>query len=99
MRHTLPALLAALLAAPAQAEVAAPPYPLLEYRPVLADYAPSREVGLADWRALNDEVGRLGGHAGHATGDAGHAHRQGGAEATAGQGGAPGHAGHGGGQR
>lgn len=97
MRHSLPALLAALLAAPAQAEVVAPPYPLLEYRSGLADYAPWREVGLADWRALNDEVGRLGGHMGHAKEAAnGHEHAQGGAARRDAE---TGHVGHGDGQR
>jgi len=42
-----------------------PVHPRLEYRPVLADYVPYRETEMADWRAANDTVGRLGGHMGH----------------------------------
>ncbi len=36
-----------------------------EYQSAIADYAPYRDGPLADWRAVNDEVGRLGGHGGH----------------------------------
>lgn len=35
-----------------------------EYRSAFADYRPYQEPEIADWRALNDEVGRVGGHLG-----------------------------------
>jgi hypothetical protein len=41
--------------------------PLTETAPALAELPPG------DWRAVNDEMRGLGGHAGH-TGDAGHKH-------------------------
>ncbi len=64
MRYRL--VLTALLPCTAFAAGApAPEPPRLEYRPALADYHPYREVELADWRAVNDLVGRLGGHLGH----------------------------------
>jgi len=82
MRYRLPLPLTALLSAHAAAGMPAPPtYPLLEYRPALADYVPYRETGLADWRAVNAAVERLGGHMGHArTPSSGH--DPGGREAT-----------------
>lgn len=40
-------------------------HPRLEYRSVLADYMPYRAAEMADWRAANATVGRLGGHMGH----------------------------------
>ncbi len=39
-----------------------------EYRSAFADYRPYKEPEIADWRALNDEVGRVGGHLGIARG-------------------------------
>lgn len=65
MRIRLPIALTALLTAPALADTP-PVLPRLEYRPVLADYVPDREIALADWRAVNATVERLGGHMGHA---------------------------------
>jgi len=45
----------------------------LVYRP-LAEMAPApAEASPLDWRAVNDDMRGLGGHAGHA-GDAGHQH-------------------------
>ena len=34
------------------------------YESAFQDYRAHREEPLADWRALNDEVGRIGGHVG-----------------------------------
>lgn len=98
MKHALSIALAAILSAAARAEVTEPPHPLLEYRSVLADYAPHRDAGLADWRALNDEVARLGGHSGHVQGEAGQVHHHG-EETAPDRGGMTGHEGHGGGRR
>ena len=47
--------------AAADAEAAAPGAP---YRSALEGYAGFREQELADWRAVNDEVGKVGGHKG-----------------------------------
>lgn len=76
MCSRLPIALTALLSVQALADTPAPPtYPLLEYRPVLADFVPYRETGLADWRMVNATVERLGGHMGHAQRpDGGHEH-------------------------
>jgi hypothetical protein len=41
---------------------AATPAPV--YDSAFAGYQPYREPALADWRALNEEVGTVGGHAG-----------------------------------
>jgi hypothetical protein len=43
----------------------------LEYRSAFAGYRPHREEEVADWRAVNDEVARIGGHVG-ILGGAGH---------------------------
>lgn len=40
------------------------PAPALTYRSVFADYIPYREQDVAPWREINDEVARIGGHAG-----------------------------------
>jgi hypothetical protein len=37
----------------------------VEYRSSFEDYRPWSAEPLRDWRAVNDEVERLGGHAGH----------------------------------
>lgn len=73
MRHHLHTALTALTAMTAMtafhAYAGTPPspgHPVLEYRPVLADYRPYREGELLDWRAANEAVERLGGHMGHA---------------------------------
>lgn len=57
-------ILTAFLSLTARAQSEAVP-PRLDYRSVLADFAPYREAERADWRAANDTVGRLGGHMGH----------------------------------
>ena len=47
------------------------PVPKVEYRSAFADYRPYAEEDAgpaASWRALNDEMGRLGGHRGHLAG-------------------------------
>jgi hypothetical protein len=61
MRKLLvPAAAAIAAALPAAALELAP------YRSVFSDYRPWRaDEPRADWRSVNDEVGRLGGHAGH----------------------------------
>lgn len=38
--------------------------PAASYRSAFEGYAGFQEQGLADWRGLNDEVGRVGGHIG-----------------------------------
>ena len=35
-----------------------------EYRSAFADYRPYNEPDIADWRTVNEEVGRVGGHLG-----------------------------------
>jgi hypothetical protein len=40
----------------------------VEYRSSFEDYRPWSAEPLRDWRAVNDEVERLGGHAGHLRG-------------------------------
>ncbi len=100
MPHTPSIALALILTGSAWAGVDAPPaYPLLEYRSSLADYVPRREPVLSDWRAVNEEMERLGGHMGHAReGAGGHDHQHGG-PAAPGRDAETGHAGHGGGAR
>lgn len=39
--------------------------PPVAYRSVFSDYRPFAEQEPASWRALNEEVRRLGGHGGH----------------------------------
>lgn len=69
IRH-LAALPACLLVALAQAQTPASRpdpadpgarVPAPTYRSPFADYKPLGEAGLGDWRAANDEVGRIGG--------------------------------------
>lgn len=40
------------------------PVPQLEYQSAFENYRPYREQPLASWRDLNEEVARVGGHAG-----------------------------------
>ena len=47
--------------------------PGIQYESAFAGYQPFREEKLQDWRALNDEVGRAGGHIGIFGGAGGHA--------------------------
>lgn len=65
-----PAALAQQSARPAPADPAAT-VPAVEYRSVLDGYQPYRDQEIADWRAVNDEVTRAGGHVG-IMGGAGH---------------------------
>lgn len=44
------------------------PVPPVEYRSAFADYRPYHEPEIAPWRAVNEEVGRVGGHLGIARG-------------------------------
>lgn len=60
--------LAALFAFPAAAAAS----PEDGYRSTTAAYIPYRAAGMADWRAVNDEMGRLNGHMGHMADPAGH---------------------------
>lgn len=39
--------------------------PGIEYRSAFSDYKRYRDPAIGEWRAANDEVGRLGGHMGH----------------------------------
>jgi hypothetical protein len=39
------------------------------YHSTTSEYIPYREGGIADWRQVNDEMGKLRGHAGHMSGD------------------------------
>ena len=57
-------------ASPADPQAAAPP---ARYQSVFSSYTPYQEPGVAPWRALNDEVGRIGGHIGIMGGAGGHA--------------------------
>lgn len=50
-------------AAPSPADPA-PRVPQASYRSAFEGYVPYREQTLAPWRDVNDEVGRVGGHAG-----------------------------------
>ena len=63
-----PAVPAGLLACFAMTAAIAAPPPAPEtsipYRSVFTDYTPYREKPMPDWRAANDEMGRLGGHMG-----------------------------------
>lgn len=64
--------LAMVVAGAAAAEKAPPPSPAdptgraqpAQYRSAFADYRRYDEPEIADWRAVNDEVGRVGGHLG-----------------------------------
>lgn len=48
------------------------PAPSATYRSAFSDYKPFREEAVADWRALNSEVGLVGGHKGVMGGAGGH---------------------------
>ena len=73
----LPAL-CTLAASAASAQTVAPPdpldprarVPLVEYSSPLSSYQRYRDPSLADWRETNEQVGSLGGHAGHTQGQA-----------------------------
>lgn len=57
----------------------AAPTPSESYRSVFDGYKPFKEAAITDWRALNEEVGRVGGHVGIMRGAGGHAGHGGGA--------------------
>lgn len=63
----VPSLLANPAATDATVNVPAP-----AYQSAFQDYRSFREEPLADWRRLNEEVGRVGGHLGIFGGAAGH---------------------------
>ena len=68
----------AALQAAAQQPAASPadpraPAPPARYESVFSTYQPFQEPAVAPWRALNDEVGRIGGHIGIMGGAGGHA--------------------------
>jgi len=67
-------------AAPSPADPSAPA-PTATYDSAFEGYRGYRDEPLADWRAVNDEVGRVGGHAGIFRGAGGHA-SHGAAQAT-----------------
>lgn len=46
------------------------PEPATTYRSAFSDYQPQQELTLQSWRAVNDEVGKIGGHVGHIKHDA-----------------------------
>lgn len=72
MTFFLAALGGSVLAAgadPADPKAAVPSVP---YRSAFEAYAAQREAELADWRAVNAEMERLGGHRGHVAGGGTH---------------------------
>lgn len=72
----LAAALPALAAPPPAPDQAEAPVPTLEYASAFSGYSSSRQTELADWRGVNDAVGKLGGHMGHMppTTPSGHGH-------------------------
>ena len=62
----------AVYAATAPATDAAAPSPVVSYRSAFEGYRPFKEEAVTDWRTLNDEVGRVGGHVGIMGGAGGH---------------------------
>ena len=74
----------ALYAATPSATDAAAASPTVSYRSAFEGYRPFKEEAVTDWRALNDEVGRVGGHVGIMGGAGGHgAHGSGAAKPAA----------------
>lgn len=61
------ALSLAIAAGPLWAESPTPPEPTSSkaYQSAFADYRPIQDETVQDWRASNDEMGRLRGHMGH----------------------------------
>lgn len=61
------ALSLAIAAGPVWAESPTPPDPTRAkaYQSTFADYRPIQDEAVLDWRASNDEMGRLRGHMGH----------------------------------
>ena len=68
LAQTVPAL-----AAEAKPTDPAAPAPPVTYRSAFEGYRPFQEQPIADWRALNAEVGAAGGHIGIMAGAGGHA--------------------------
>jgi hypothetical protein len=91
-RNILGALLALtspLFAADVKPTDAAAAAPSIKYHSVFERYRSFDEEPLADWRALNEEVARAGGHAGIMRGDTGHASAAGGKPSAGDSSGAP----------
>jgi hypothetical protein len=68
----LAAMLTLALAAQAAGSATPPeakPEATAAYHSTTSEYIPYREGGIADWRQVNDEMGKLRGHAGHMSGD------------------------------
>jgi hypothetical protein len=68
-RRLLPSCICLALASPLFAATPAPadpsaPAPPVSYKSAFESYRGYREEPLADWRAVNDEVGRIGEHVG-----------------------------------
>ena len=63
---------APLLAAPAPTDADAV-VPGVEYQSVFQDYRTYADEPVTDWRAINDEVARVGGHTGVVGSQSGHA--------------------------
>ena len=61
-----------LAAAPAPTDPGAT-VPGVEYQSVFSDYRPYADETVSDWRSINEEVARVGGHAGVVRGASGHA--------------------------
>jgi len=80
--HTLAALAAATASLAAHAQPKASPVdpadagaavPPISYQSAFKNYQPAKDAAETPdkiWRTTNDEMGRLGGHAGHMTGSA-----------------------------
>jgi hypothetical protein len=67
------ALTSPLFAADVKPTDAAAAAPSIKYHSAFERYRPFHEEPLADWRALNEEVAGVGGHAGIMRGDTSHA--------------------------
>ena len=56
-------------ATPPEASPEATPEASAVYHSTTSEYIPYHEGSIADWRQVNDEMGKLRGHAGHMSGD------------------------------
>ena len=73
MKNIIFLALAGIAASAADAQTSAPRDPLdsrthvpaVQYRSAFEGYQPYRDPAIAKWRDANDEVGDIGGHAGH----------------------------------
>jgi hypothetical protein len=61
-----------LLAASIDVANPAAPVPALNYHSAMSDYRAYSDENVREWRAVNDEVARIGGHIGIVGGAAGH---------------------------